>query len=191
MQTTRASLLLRIKDRRDDTAWRQFDEIYRPMLYHFALSRGLKDAEAEDVVQYCMAAVQEQIHAFDYDPTKGRFKGWLRTLVNNRIRNLLRGKHEQPAESGVFQRPADQETPEEEFDRLWMVEHLKHALRAVQAEVGDTAFQIFQLYVMEQQPVEEICSKLSVNANQVHKTKFRLTKKLAEKLAELGEETAA
>lgn len=190
MQTTRCSLLLRIKNRQDDASWRQFDEIYRPMLYQFAISRGLKDAEAEDVVQFCMAAIQEQIHAFDYDPSRGRFKGWLRTLVNNRVRNLVRNKHEQPAESAVFQRPAQQATPEEEFDRLWMIEHLKHAMRAVQAEVGETAFQVFQMYVMEQQPVEEICKKLGVDASQIHKTKFRLTRKLAEKLAELGEEAS-
>jgi RNA polymerase sigma-70 factor (ECF subfamily) len=138
MQTTRSSLLLRIKDRRDGAAWRQFDGIYRPMLYRFAIARGLADAEAEDVVQFCMAAIQEQIHSFEYDPSKGRFKGWLRTLVNNRIRNMMRDRHERPAESGVFQRPAEQLTPDEEFDRLWMVEHLKHAMGLVQSEVGET-----------------------------------------------------
>ena len=38
MDTTRPSLLLRIRDRGDAGAWRTFDAIYRPMLYRFALA---------------------------------------------------------------------------------------------------------------------------------------------------------
>ena len=98
-QITRASLLLRIKDRSDAQAWHEFDVLYRPMLNRFARSRGLNDADAEDVVQHCMMAVQKHIAHFEYDPTQGRFKGWLRTLVNNRIRNLLRDRKEALAES--------------------------------------------------------------------------------------------
>ena len=188
MQTTRVSLLLRIKDRRDADAWRLFDDIYRPMLYRFATLRGLQDAEAEDVVQHCMSAIQEHIATFEYDPRKGRFKGWLRTLVNNRIRNLRRDVHERPAESGVFARPSDEATPEELFDRVWMAEHVRHALNLVQSEVEDATFRAFQMYVLDQRPVEEISAALGMSANQVHKAKYRLTRKLAEKLADLGED---
>jgi RNA polymerase sigma factor (sigma-70 family) len=187
MQTTRVSLLLRIKNRRDGDAWQQFDNLYRPMLHRFATMRGLQHAEAEDVVQHCMSAVQQHIETFEYDPTKGRFKGWLRTLVNNRIRNLLRDRHEKPAQSAVFDRPEEGPTPEELFDRVWMAEHLTLALRLLRDEVEEASFRAFQLYVIEERPVEEICAELNMNANQVHKAKYRLTKKLADKLAELGE----
>ena len=54
MDTTRASLLLRIKDTRNTHAWAEFDAIYRPMLYRFARARGLDDAAAEDLVQHCI-----------------------------------------------------------------------------------------------------------------------------------------
>jgi len=188
MQTTRASLLIRIRDRRDAAAWEEFDAIYRPMLLRFATLRGLEHAAAEDVVQQCLIAVQEHIERFDYDPKRGRFKGWLRTLVNNRIRNLRRDRRETPGESGYFQRDqAREETPEETFDRLWMEEHLRHGLRRVRRETDEQTFQAFEWYVLEERPVEEVCQALNVTANQLYKIKWRLTQKLAEHMKELTE----
>lgn len=190
MQTTRASLLVRIKDRRNSAAWGEFDAIYRPMLHRFAIMRGLDDASAEDVVQQCMTAIHNHIEGFDYDPSKGRFKGWLRTLVNNRIRNLARDRHDRPAESQDFkQDQAREPSPEEAFDHIWMEEHLKHALRLVRDEVDQQTFTAFQRYVMEEQPVEATCKEVGVTANQLYKIKWRVTQKLGEKMKELlGEE---
>ncbi len=186
MQTTRASLLVRIKDRRNSAAWREFDAIYRPMLHRFAMSRGLDDASADDVVQQCMTAIHEHIDGFEYDPAKGRFKGWLRTLVNNRVRNLLRDRHDRPAESQDFKRDQDREqSPEEAFDNLWMEEHLKHGLRMVREEIDEATFQAFQSYVMEEQPVEKVCEAMKISANQLYKIKWRVTQRLSEKMKEL------
>lgn len=188
MQTTRASLLMRIRDRRDAAAWGEFDAIYRPMLLRFATLRGLEHAAAEDVVQQCLLAVQEHIERFDYDPKKGRFKGWLRTMVNNRIRNLLRDRHETPAESQDFKRDQErEESPEETFDRLWMEEHLRHCLQRIRGETDELTFRAFEWYVLEERPVEEVCQALSVTANQLYKIKWRLTQKLAEQMKELTE----
>lgn len=188
METTRASLLIRIKDRRDARAWGEFDAIYRPMLYRFATMRGLGHAEAEDVVQHCMIAVQEHIARFDYDPRKGRFKGWLRTMVNNRVRNLLRDRHEQSAESQDFKRDQQREdAPDEVFDKLWLEEHLKHCLRLVREEVEEATFKAFQLYVIEERPVEEVCKEMNMTQNQLYKIKWRLTQKLGERMKELAE----
>ncbi len=188
MRTTRASLILRIRDRRDATAWREFDAIYRPMLYRFATMRGLDHAGAEDVVQHCMIAIQEHIVRFDYDPKKGRFKGWLKTMVNNRVRNLLRDRHEQPAESQDFKRDQQREqSPEDVFEKLWVDEHLKHCLRLVREEVEPATFTAFQRYVIEEQPVEKVCEELEMTANQVYKIKWRVTQKLGERMKELVE----
>ncbi|MFQ5502175.1 MAG: RNA polymerase sigma factor [Phycisphaerae bacterium] len=89
MDTTRPSLLCRILDPAGDAAWRMLDEIYRPMLQRFAMSRGLQPVDAEEIAQQCMTSIHKHIESFRYDPEKGRFKAWLRTMANNRVRNLL------------------------------------------------------------------------------------------------------
>ncbi len=185
MDTTRVSLLLRIKDRRDGIAWQEFDAIYRPMLRRFAMASGADAVEAEDIVQHCMAAIHEHIDRFDYDPAKGRFKGWLKTLVNNRIRSLIRKRRERIAMTAEFRvLPAgDSHDPEAVFDKIWMDEHLRAALQLVSREVEPVTFKAFMEYVIQERPVEEICAELGINANQVHKSKYRITRKLAEKMA--------
>lgn len=192
MDTTRVSLLLRIKNREDGVAWREFDAIYRPMMRRFALTYGADATEAEDVVQHCMTAIHQHIDRFEYDPSKGRFKGWLKTLVNNRIRNLIRKRKERGARSGEFAAvPAgDDHDPEAIFEKIWMDEHLKHALKLVRKEVEEKTFNAFVDYVIHERPVEDICADHGLNPNQVHKSKYRLTRKLAEKMAILTGEAS-
>jgi len=185
MDTTRPSLLLRVRDA-EPAAWREFDAIYRPLLHRFSRASGLSDADAEDVTQHCMAAIHQHIRGFDYDPHKGRFKGWLRTLVNNRVRNLHRRRREESAESQDFKRPQKREQPPEElFEDLWMDEHLRHCLKLVREEVEPRTFQAFQRYVLEEQPVEEVCQALGMTANQLYKVKWRVTQMLSERMKEL------
>ena len=192
MDTTRVSLLMRIKDVRNTRAWSDFDAIYRPMLRRFASAQGLDEGDAEDVVQHCMAAVHKHIEQFDYDPDKGRFRGWLRTLVNNHVRNLLKKRRDPIAETQELEQLQDREPlPEVAFDRLWMDEHLKHCLRMVRTEVDENVFVVFQHYVLDEWPVEQVCQAMRMDRNQVYKIKWRITQKLQEKLRRLldGEES--
>lgn len=186
MNETRVSLLIKIKDGSNAAAWQEFDAIYRPMLNRFARTYGASEADAEDVVQQCMSAIHAHIKHFDYDPAKGRFRGWLKTLVNNRIRNRFRKKNEEIARTRHFaDLQAEHGDPEAVFEKIWMDEHLKHALKIVKREVEEKTFKAFVAYVIEEKPVDDVCKMLDLNQNQVHKAKYRLTRKLADVMASL------
>jgi len=185
METTRPSLLVRVGQDQPD-AWREFDMIYRPMLCRFARSQGLGEDDSEDVTQFCMGAVHKHIKGFDYDPSKGRFKGWLRTLVNNRVRNLHRKRRDKAAETADFRREqARERSPEEDFDAIWMEEHLKQCIRMVRLEVAAATFEAFKRHVLDECPVADVCEQLGMTPNQVYKIKWRVTQKLNEKMKEL------
>ena len=49
MNTTRTTLLSRLKTRSDAAAWSEFHRIYAPLLYRYARGRGLSRADAEEV----------------------------------------------------------------------------------------------------------------------------------------------
>jgi RNA polymerase sigma-70 factor, ECF subfamily len=186
METTRPSLLIRVRNRQDQTAWYEFDSIYRPMLIRFGLARGLNATEAEEVAQQCLAAITQHIESFEYDPTKGRFKGWLRTMVHNRMKNLLRDRHEGQADSQDFKRTQQrEEAPDELFDRIWRQEHLKHCLRLIQKEVEPSSFKAFVAHVIDEQPVEKICGEFKMTANQVHAIKSRMLKRIRQRMLEI------
>lgn len=183
MDTTRASLLLRLRDRSDSQSWREFDAIYRPMLYRFARASGLDAVEAEEIAQQCMAAIAEHIDDFDYDPDKGQFKAWLRTVANNNIRKLRRGPRPEQAGTRDFDGlPGREPSPEEHFEQLWLDEHLRHCLQQIRNEVNPSTYRAFELYVLDSRPVEQVCRALNMTAGQVYKIKWRLTQKLDEKM---------
>lgn len=190
MNTTRISLLLRIKDLKDADAWAEFDAIYRPILSRFAAARGLQEADVDDVVQHCMTAIHAHIKTFEYDRRKGQFKAWLRTMVDNRVKNLGRKRRERVAESGDLRRLEARELAVEEvFDQVWMEEHLKHALRLLRTELDETTFIAFEAYAVQGRPAEAVCRELGVGTGQLYKLKWRVTRKLGEIMKTLLEGT--
>ena len=80
---TRNSLLVRLSAVNDTTAWAAFLRIYEPTIYRIARSRGLQDSDARDVTQEVLLAVHDKIDDWEYDSTKGSFRGWLFRVLRN------------------------------------------------------------------------------------------------------------
>ncbi|MEM8735414.1 MAG: sigma-70 family RNA polymerase sigma factor [Planctomycetota bacterium] len=87
---TQPSLLVRLRDERDGESWSRFVGIYAPVIYGFLVQKGIQDADAADLTQDVMASVASSIHSFEYQPNRGRFRGWLFTVTQNRLRNHWR-----------------------------------------------------------------------------------------------------
>ena len=62
---TRASLLIRVRDPADQTAWHEFVEIYRPIILRLARQKGMQDADADDVAQQVLVAVAQAVEQRD------------------------------------------------------------------------------------------------------------------------------
>jgi len=186
MDTTRPSLLIRIRDPGDWAAWQTFNELYRPLLIRYARQRGLDHNAAEDVAQDCLESISRRIESFDYDPGRGRFKSWLSTLVHNRVCNLLRGNRERPADIDLFAETGDgSPAPDELFEQMWMEQHLWHCLRELEQSVDATTYHAFIAFVIEQRPLSEVCEELNLKPNNVYTIKWRLTQRIAERMREL------
>ena len=190
MDTTRPSLLIRIKDLGSRNAWNEFDAIYRPILFRYARSRGLEYTSAEDVVQHCMATIQKHIGSFEYGPCKGRFKSWLSVLVTNRVRDMFRRRLPKQADTGDFRVAQQREpSPEETFEKVWLDEHLKFCLARIRAEVEPQTYEAFRRHVIKDEPAERVSRDLEMTPNNLYKIKWRLTHMLREEMkALLGSE---
>src|SRR5215831_14349683 len=82
---TRASLLLRLRDPRNEAAWREFVDLYGPLVYHYARKQGLQDADAADLGQEVLRAVAGSVGRLEYDPCRGSFRNWLFTVVRRKL----------------------------------------------------------------------------------------------------------
>src|ERR1700754_2082006 len=97
---TRASLLIRLRDRSNQPAWDEFVSLYGPVIYGFARKRGLQDADAADTMQDVLRSVSTAIGRLDYDRTQGTFRGWLFTITRNKVYNFLSARRIRPQGSG-------------------------------------------------------------------------------------------
>ena len=93
---TRASLLIRLRDQQDDAAWRQFVDLYTPVVYGYARKQGLQDADAADLSQEVLSTVARAIGDLEYDPRRGAFRNWLFTLVRRKLSNWRRAQRSRP-----------------------------------------------------------------------------------------------
>src|SRR5215813_8926576 len=87
---TRPSLLEHLKDWSQQTAWREFDHDYAPLLRNVARKAGLSDEEAKEVAQLTLIAVAQKIGAFQHNGNHGAFRAWLYQQLRWRIADQFR-----------------------------------------------------------------------------------------------------
>jgi RNA polymerase sigma-70 factor, ECF subfamily len=83
---THASLLIRIRDSADQEAWKEFHDLYAPMIRGWC--RHWFPRELDDMVQEVLIRLVRCLKAFEYEPGKGRFRGYIKTVTNNLMSEL-------------------------------------------------------------------------------------------------------
>ena len=78
---TRQTLLLKIRDQYDDSAWEEFVKFYRPYIYRVIQNLQVNTSDREDVIQEVMLIAWKKLPEFEYDNSKGRFRSWLCTVA--------------------------------------------------------------------------------------------------------------
>ncbi len=175
MITTHASLLLRIRNRSDAEAWKEFHALYAPLLYRYARGRGLAREDAEEVRDQCLEVVSRKIADFDYDKQKGGFKNWLYRIASGKVVDHLRKRREKQADTQALEGLVDPSpTPDDHWEQTWKNEHLKYCVEQVRSHVSEMNYRAFHMLLFEDCTVDEVRARLGMNANQVYKAKSRV-----------------
>src|SRR5262245_3077094 len=80
---TNTSLIMRVRDPQDTSSWREFVELYEPLLVSYARSRGLHETDARDVAQEIFINLLRAMPTFELDRRRGRFRTWLWQVTVN------------------------------------------------------------------------------------------------------------
>ncbi len=176
MYTTRLSLMNRVRNRRDELAWQEFHDLYRPLVYRYARQRGLGHDDAEDIVGQCFEKLIDSMSTFEYHPARGKFKSWLKTLVHHKISDLV-----------ARRRPGTSTLPEPVDERLWeracQNELLNYCVQQARQEVSERNFRVFHLSVYEDWSPQKIAEVCDMDPAQVYRVKHKVLAKVREKMA--------
>jgi RNA polymerase sigma-70 factor (ECF subfamily) len=198
---TRRSLLSRLKETNAEESWRQFFDTYWRLIYTTALSAGLTDAEAQEVVQETVLTVARKIRTFRYDPAVGSFKGWLLTIVRWRIGDQFRKRQQQiqpryarrdtrTSSTATVERVADPGAIDLNalWDEEWHRTLFDAALARVKRQANARHYQIFDLHALKNWPARKVAETLGVSAGQVRLAKHRITVLMRREVARLEKE---
>jgi len=166
-------------------AWSRFYRLYARMLRNFLRRMGLTEDETEDVTQEVLVVAHKSLQDGVYDRSRGKFRSWLYGIARRLALATLRARRRRTRvqwvdDSGdrLLDRLEDkgEDAARKLWEEEWRYAMLDEGLRYAEQCVGDKAFQAFNLYAVEKQPVDEVARRLEIAPASVYVYKNRVLK---------------
>ena len=186
MHTTSLSLIVRLKQRVPE-AWERFDELYSPLLHHWARLIGLSAEEVQDAVQDVSVLLWDKLQEFNYD---GRsFRGWLRTILQNKGRDMQRRRAlaPQPAGSVILREARAEEQKDVLSEEEFATFLARQALQLMQSEFQEATWRACWLTTVDGLSAKAAAEQLGITENAVFLAKGRVLRRLREEFSDLLE----
>lgn len=188
---TRPTLLKHLRGGTDPLAWDEFFQRYWPVIYAFARRRGCSEHTAEEVIQDVMLKIFRQRDLFQYDPTRGRFRDWLGTVVRNQVAERRRRPSERVRARGGDSttesfHPKDEDAkadaarPEQLWETAFENGLLTVMLDVVRREVNPRDYLAFELLAIRELPGAQVARITGLSRNAAYKARRRVLKRLRE-----------
>ena len=180
MNTTSVSLLDRLRQPGNQSAWDRFVDLYTPLLYYWGRKEGLQEPDVADLVQDVFQILVRKLPEFRYDGRR-TFRGWLRTILLNQWRTGLRRRTEQPLGNGdahLVEADSQDAVIEKEYRNYLSA----RALHVMKTDFQPTTWQACWEHVACGRPVAEVANELGMTEKAVYLAKARVLRRLREEL---------
>jgi len=173
---TRVSLIVRVRDVSDSRAWGEFVSIYSPIVYAFAKSRGVSDADAEDVTQEVFRALARTLPKFELDQSIGTFRNWLFTVTRSKLNNHFVKARKTPVPTEHLPDEGDVS----DWDEFYMRELFRHACAVVEGAVEASSWQAFWRTAVDLESPAKVANELGLSVANVYQKRSRVGTRLRE-----------
>lgn len=179
---THATLLERLSNSSDATAWQEFHARYGELIHRFARGRGLQVSDCDDILQDVLLSLSKSLPGFRYDPSKGKFRSYLKTMVLHAISKRMRqnrpGASLENVEDAV---PSANSDPSAEalWEMEWRQHHVRNALKIVETEFRATDLEAFRRCALQDHEPARVAKELGISVDSVYQAKSRVLKRLS------------
>ncbi len=190
---TSKTLLSKIKDQHDEKSWEDFVFYYRDYIYGIIMKMNINRSDADDITQRVLIKLWKTLPKFEYQPEKGRFRGWLCRITGNEVKDYLRRKKRQrtvstedaPGEMAESVQKISVPEIEELAEKEWRQYVSKLGWQNI---VGDLDTKVSQCFLMFTSgvPVGEIAAELGIAESSVYVYKKRAQDKLRDEVMRLN-----
>lgn len=194
MAETSLSLLERLRHNPDSGSWQRLVDLYTPLLRDWLRRATLQAQDVDDLVQEVFGVLVKELPGFEYERERGKFRGWLRTIMANRLRAFYRARQSRPMTAGDsdYGRMADQlEDPHSDLSRLWNQEHDQHICRRllelIKPDFESTTWQAFKRQTIDGVKPADAAKELGISINAVFIAKSRVMRRLRQEIKGLSD----
>jgi RNA polymerase sigma-70 factor (ECF subfamily) len=188
---TSRSLLARVQAD-EPQAWERLVHLYAPLVLHWCRGHGLQDQDLADIFQDVFQAVVTHVNRFRKERADDTFRGWLRRITQNKLRDHYRrlgrdvqGVGGSSAHERLAQLPVPQPTDHEQIPEA--AEHglFARALSLIRDEFEERTWTAFWRTTAEGQAAKDVAADLSMTPGAVRVAKSRVLHRLREELGDL------
>jgi RNA polymerase sigma-70 factor (ECF subfamily) len=190
---TSESLLIRLREPADEVAWREFLEIYGPVIQSTVRSQGLQDADEEDIVQQILMAVVGAIGRWKRSGHPGSFRAWLFTITRNLLVNFLSRRRQFSVGGTSFvellnQQPDDDPVSQAQVEQEYRAELFRWAAAQVRPEFQATTWEAFWRTAVVGEPIAEVAGALELSVGSVYAARSRIMARLKRRIRQFESE---
>ena len=190
---TRSSMIFDLKELSKER-WDNFVLVYTPLLKFWIRKKNVPSSAEDDVLQEALYKIHKSIGNFERDAAKGKFRGWLRTIVERQSADYFRSL---PQDQGAPQEVLDalvnreqKDADEIEGEQQALEEVKARALELVRESTAEKTWQMFWMCAVEEIPTSEIAKQFDVTTAAVRVAKQRVLKRLRDLMVdEFSEES--
>jgi RNA polymerase sigma-70 factor, ECF subfamily len=177
----------------EPAAWERLVDLYAPLVFQWSRRWDLQAQDQADILQEVFQTVIAHFGQFRKERPGDTFRGWLRTITHNKVRDHFRRLGREPAGEGgtdnqmrISQLPVP---PEDEGVRSGQDpaerELFFRGLESIRREFEERTWQAFWRIVVENRTPQDVAAELSMTAGAVRVAKCRVLQRLREELGDL------
>jgi RNA polymerase sigma-70 factor (ECF subfamily) len=190
MLETSYTLLEGVRSPEDEQAWERFYRTYADAILRYAQKLGMDACTAQDVLQESMLILMKRLRDFHYQPSKGRFRNYVFTIVHRTCLKHFRRKHpgisldapdHADARSMMDQVADPAQADVAEADLLqWRRRLLDQAMENLRHDhsLQASTIEVYEQFAIHGQPASVVSKRCGVKENAVYQIKHRLTERL-------------